>query len=60
MTFCELLAERQNGADRITAWKCVDKYSNVARYEITVSRGGIAYRTEKAARTTWKKKFMEA
>ena len=60
MTVCELLAERQSGADRITAWRCIDKGSTVPRYEITVSRDGIAYRTEKAARTTWKKKFKEA
>jgi len=60
MTVCEQLAvkNRENG-ERVTAWKMLDKFSTVYRYEITVSKNGIAYEVVKTARTTWKKKFNE-
>jgi len=59
MTFCKQLKTTTVGKDTVTAWKLVDKFCAVPRYEITVSRDGIAHTVEKAAKTTWKRKFRE-
>lgn len=59
MTFCKQLKTAAVGKDTVTAWELVDKFCAVPRYEITVSRDGIAHTVEKAAKTTWKRKFRE-
>ena len=59
MTFCKVLATAQRDDDTITAYECIDKYSSAARYEIAVSKNGIARLVFHTARTTWKKKFKE-
>lgn len=59
MTFCKPLAKKEKDGKTITAWENLDKDSRIPRYEITISRDGIAYEVIKVARTTWKKKFNE-
>ena len=57
MTFCETLKEttRKDGRT-VTAQKSTDK-DGATRYEIIVSKDGIAESVIKTARTTWKKAF---
>ena len=57
MTFCKQLASAQRDDDTITAWEMWDKGSILPRYEITVSKDGIARLVFPTAKTTWKKKF---
>ena len=59
MTFCKQLKSATVGLDTVTAWELQDKFCAVPRYEITVDRDGIVHTVEKAAKTTWKKKFRE-
>lgn len=59
MTFCKQLKIAVIGKNTITAWELYDKGSAVPRYEVTLSTCGIAYAVEKAAKTTWRKKFDE-
>lgn len=59
MTVCNLLAEKTKDGRKISAWKNYDKFCSVPRFEITISKDGIALETIKTARTTWKKKFNE-
>ena len=57
MTFCKVLASAQRDDDTITAYEMWDKDAVLPRYEITVSKDGIARLVFPTARTTWKKKF---
>ena len=57
MTFYEILSEKEKAGKTITAYRKTEKFSRVASYEIVTSKDGIAIDIEKAARTTWKKKF---
>lgn len=59
MTFCKVLKESKVGQDTVTAYENYDKFCPVPRYEIVVSRDGIAYNVERAAKTTWRRKFKE-
>lgn len=59
MTFCKVLKEEKRGADTITAYEKVEKFSAAKSYEICVSRNGIAYHVEQTAKTTWKRKFNQ-
>ena len=59
MTFCKMLATAKRDEDTITAYELHDYGSAVPRYEITVSRDGIARLIQPTARTTWKKRFKE-
>ena len=59
MTICKMLATAKRGDDTITAYELWDKFSAVPRYEITVSRDGIARLVQPTAKTTWKKRFKE-
>lgn len=59
MTICKVLATAKRDEDTISAYELWDKFSAVPRYEITVSRDGIARLIQPAAKTTWKKRFKE-
>lgn len=59
MTVCKVLATAKRDDDTITAYELWDKFSAVPRYEITVSRDGIAMLVQPTAKTTWKKRFKE-
>ena len=59
MTICKMLATAKRDDDTITAYELCDKFSAVPRYEITVSRDGIARLVQPTAKTTWKKRFKE-
>lgn len=59
MTICKLLATARRDEDTISAYELWDMFSAVPRYEITVSRDGIARLIQPTAKTTWKKRFKE-
>lgn len=59
MTFCKILKSAQVGPDTVEAYECYDKYVVLPRYEIVVSRDGIAHTVTRTAKTTWRKKFRE-
>ena len=59
MTICKKLASAEKHGKEIEAWEKHDEYSLSPRYEITISRDGIAEDVIKAAKTTWKRKFVE-
>lgn len=59
MTFCKCLATAKRDEDTITAYELWDKDASAPRYEITVSRDGIARLIQPTAKTTWKKRFKE-
>lgn len=59
MTICKCLATAKQDDDIITVYELWDKFSAVPRYEITVSRDGIARLIQPTAKTTWKKRFKE-
>ena len=59
MTICKLLATAQRDGDTVSAYELLDKFSAVPRYEITVSRDGIARLIQPTAKTTWSKRFRE-
>ena len=57
MTFCKVLATAKRDDDDITAYEKLDQYASAPRYEIVISRGGIARLIFSTAKTTWKSKF---
>lgn len=58
MTVTEILKSGKTARGKdITASVSIDKYSSVKRYEITISKDGIAWYTVPCAKTTWKKKY---
>ncbi len=59
MTICKVLATAKRDGDTISAYELWDKFSAVPRYEITVSRDGVARLVQPTAKTTWKKRFKE-
>lgn len=59
MTICKMLATAKRDEDTITPYELWDKFSAAPRYEITVSRDGIARLVQPTAKTTWKKRFKE-
>ena len=58
MTICKVLKTAQRDKDEITAYEKTS-FEGFTSYEIVISRDGYARLVEKAARTTWKKKFQE-
>lgn len=59
MTYCKLLARKdlKNGKT-VPAYEYTEKYSTIAKYEISVSNSiGFEIDSYKASKTTWKKKF---
>ena len=60
MTFCKLLrqATLPNG-DIVEAYANTEKFETIAKYEIVVSRNGIAYDVIPCAKTTWRKRFND-
>lgn len=59
MTFYKQLATAKRDDDDITAYEYVEKYESAKRYQIIISRNGIARIVIPTARTTWKRKFNE-
>lgn len=60
MTFCKLLRETTlDNGDTVQAYAKTEKFESVASYEITISRGCVAYSVIPCAKTTWKKRFNE-
>ena len=61
MTLCNLLMARTlPGGKTVEAWEKTDKHAVEPRYEIIVSRDGLALEIIQTARTTWKKKYFAA
>lgn len=60
MTFYKLLkkAERDDGVT-VSAYQKQEKFSNYWQYEVTLSKGSMAYQVIPCARTTWQRKFRE-
>ena len=61
MTICKKLAEKQlKNGKTVKAYECIDKYSSIPKYEISiVNVNGFEIETIHTSKTTWKKKFKE-
>lgn len=57
MTISRTIAEKTVGGYTFTACEVYEKFNNIAHYEIITSKDGLALYVDRAARTTWKKKF---
>lgn len=59
MTICKALAQGKNGNDDVIVYEKYEKFCGSPYYEIVVARNGIAFLSERTAKTTWKKRFKE-
>ena len=59
MTVVKQLAREEKNGVAVTATENWDKFTTVPYYEISVSKGSMAYIVIKTARTTWRRKFRE-
>ena len=61
MTFCKQLKSVSVGEVTVEAYEETEKFSACSSYAIIVLRSvdGSVVETEKTAKTTWKRKFLE-
>ena len=59
MTVCKVLAQGKNKNDDVIVYEKYEKFCGNPYYEIVVARNGIAFLSERTAKTTWKKRFQQ-